>query len=678
MKQFYVWLCLFFLSLACQDNKNYENNQDIDLVLEKANDFKLAKSQRIKLINQAEIILLDSKNDSITRSRYLKLAGRYFNINDYDNYLKASRKLYKMSSEQNDHFYSARALSYIGDYYYSKFINDSAYYYFTKAEKAFKVLNNDEELSRIKFSKAIILIYEKNFSEAEVQIIKVLKRAKEINNQRLIYDCYISLGNTLDGMNYTKESINYYNLAIKYVENLKFDPQFLALKAQSYNYLGKVYSKNGQYLKAIDNFNQALKISNFKSNEPFMYANLINNKAYAEMHLGRLELAKVKFEEALQVRQKLENIPGIVSSKLMLSEYYLLKKDTFNAVLGLRYAQKMAASNKIYEDELKAVRLLSKLDSDNKTAYFDRYVGLTDSLQNVERANRNKFARIEFETDEILDQKKSIQEQNEKISSQIWFILAVSIVSILVLGLAYYLKNQRAKYRQLQFEKTQQENNEEIYRLMLRQQTLIEEVRRNEKKRISQELHDGVMSKLTSTRLNLFVLGKKNDEETIKKCLGYIDNIQNIEKEIRSISHNLNKDSIFETDSFKVIIENLFQEYCNATEIDYTLNIDSNIVWSNVDSSTKMHLYRIFQESLQNIFKYSKAKCVHLDIKKINNESFSIKIEDDGLGFDSAKATKGIGLKNMRTRVKEFKGSFKLESQIGKGTIIEITIPFIH
>lgn len=678
MKQFYSYLSFLFLCLACQQNNFLKDNKDIDILLEKANDFKLAEKQRIKLINDAEQMLLISNNDSLTRSRYLKLAGRYFNTKDYDSYLKVSRKLYKMSSEKNDLFYSARALNYIGDYYYSKFINDSAYYYFTKAEKAFEKINDKNELSRVRYSKSNILVYEKNFSAAEVQIIQVLKQAKELNNKRLIYDCYISLGNALEGMNYTKEAINYYTLAIQYAENLKNDPQYLALKAQSYNYLGKVYSKKKQYSKAIENFNQALKNSNVKLTEPYIYANLINNKAYAEMHIGRLEIAKVKFDEALQVRQKLENIPGIVSSKLMLSEYFLIKKDTLNAVLGLRYAQKIAASNRIFEDELKAVRLLSKLDSENKEVYYDRYIGLTDSLQNVERANRNKFARIEFETNEILDQKKTIEEQNEKISSQIWFILAVSVVSILVLGLAYYLKNQRAKYRQLQFEKAQQENNEEIYRLMLRQQTLIEEVRRNEKKRISQELHDGIMSKLTSTRLNLFVLGKKNDEETIKKCLRYIDDIQNIEKEIRSISHNLNKDSIFEKDSFKVIIENLFQEYCSATEIDHAVNIDSNIVWSNVDSSTKMHLYRIFQESLQNIFKYSKAKCVYLNIKKINNESFSIKIEDDGLGFDSAKVTKGIGLKNMKTRVKEFKGSFKLESQIGKGTVIEIVIPFIQ
>ena len=678
MKHGLIYLLITFFCISCFQKDNSQKVNNVDILLEQANDFKLSDSQRSKLIREIDLVLSKSNNDSLSRDRYVKLAGRYFNIHDYSNYLKTSRKIYEMSLLENDDYNLAKGLTYIADYYYSKFINDSAYFYYTKAEKALDKVNNKVDLIQVRYSKANILLYEKNFSEAEEQIIQVLKDAKEINDQRLIYDCYLTLGNALEGMNYTNEAINYFQKSIEHVKNLKSDPQFKVLNAQAYNYLGKLYSKNGQYSKAIFNFNQALKIANFRKSDPLMYANLINNKAYAQLQLGIFQEAELKLLEALSVREKYENIPGIVSSKLILSEYHLAKKDTLNAIKDLKYAQKTAFSNRIFEDELKAVKALSKIDLKNKGNYFDRYIKLSDSLQNVERANRNKFARIEFETDEILDQKEIIQKENKKISSQLWIILGSSIVSILVLGLAYYVKIQRSKFKQLQFEKRQQENNEEIYRLMLRQQTLIEEVRQNEKKRISQELHDGVMSKLTSTRLNLFIIGKKNDEATIKKCLQYIDDIQNIEKEIRNISHNLNKDSLFEKDSFKVIVENLFQEYCGLTDVKYEIVIDNNITWSQVDSSTKMHLYRIFQESMQNIFKYSNAKNVFLNIQKIDDESFLIRIVDDGLGFDVSKTTKGIGFKNMKSRVKEFKGTLKVDSEIGKGTLIEIIIPFNH
>ena len=159
-----------------------------------------------------------------------------------------------------------------------------------------------------------------------------------------------------------------------------------------------------------------------------------------------------------------------------------------------------------------------------------RYIKLSDSLQDVERSTRNKFARIEFETDEILSQKNNIEAEKKKISIQLWVIVTLSVGLLLLIVMAYITKSQHSKNKALQFEREQQKANEEIYRLMLSQQSVIDEARQNEKKRISQELHDGIMSKLTSTRLNLFILGKKNDEETIQKCLNYIAQIQDIEK----------------------------------------------------------------------------------------------------------------------------------------------------
>lgn len=209
---------------------------------------------------------------------------------------------------------------------------------------------------------------------------------------------------------------------------------------------------------------------------------------------------------------------------------------------------------------------------------------------------------------------------------------------------------------------------------MLDQHNKIDEGRQAEKKRIAQELHDGIMSKLTSTRLNLFVLSKRNDEETIKKCITHIDGIQEIEKEIRAISHDLNRDIFAAKDSFKAIIEALFENQKSISEANYSIEIDDKISWENIDSATKMHLYRIFQESLQNIYKYAKAKNVMASINKIDNQ-IAIEIKDDGKGFDVKKAKEGIGLKNMNARIAAINGTITFQSEKGKGTTIKINIP---
>lgn len=674
-KLFFLILCVIFL-FACNEKEKDNTlivNSAIDTLLLNANDFN--RDRKVRLFNADKVykILRDRQNDSLTRYYYLKLAGRYYNLENYEKYLIVCRDVYKMSLESNDTLNIAKSLNYIGDYHYSKFKNDSAYYYYSKSEKTYLNLKSKENIDRLKYSKANILFFEKDFIGSEIATISVLKSAKQNNDIRLIYDCYITLGNSLEGLNNFNQALAYYNKAYEVTEDLKEDPQHLLLKAQSFNYIGRVYQKENRHNMAIDSFQKALNIDDFRNYEPLMYANLISNLAYSKFKLGDSS-AITLLNEAYRIRTNLNNIPGIVSSKINISEYYLAKHDTTKAFLYSKEALQNAHENKIFEDELKTLELLAKIDNKKVSFYNDRFIKLTDSLQNNERAVRNKFARIEFETDEILNQKNNIEAEKNKISSQRWMILGFSMFFLLVVVLLYITKLQHAKNKELQFEQAQQKSNEEIYQLMLEQQGKIEEGRQNEKRRISQELHDGVMSKLTSTRLNLFILSKKTDEETIKKCLGHIAEIQNIEKEIRAISHDLSKDIFSGKDSFETIIEALFEDQKSISNLDGYLDMDKGISWDAIESTTKMHLYRIFQEALQNIHKYAQAKKVNVSIAK-ESEHIHIEIADDGVGFNVKNTKEGIGLKNMQSRIKIIQGEINIKSSKGKGTQISLLIP---
>ena len=233
---------------------------------------------------------------------------------------------------------------------------------------------------------------------------------------------------------------------------------------------------------------------------------------------------------------------------------------------------------------------------------------------------------------------------------------------------------QHSRNKVLEFEKKQQKANESIYQLMLDQQSKIDEGRNVEKKRISQELHDGIIGKLASVRMNLFVLSRKNDDETIKNCLVHVEKIKGIENEIQAISRDLAKDIFLSKDSFNIIIEELFKNQVFVSNLDYTLYIDEKINWENVASTTKMHLYRIFQESLQNIFKYAEAKNINAKISKVDNQ-IEIEIADDGKGFDVSKSKDGIGLKNMKSRSDLINGELKIVSNKDKGTEICLILP---
>lgn len=227
----------------------------------------------------------------------------------------------------------------------------------------------------------------------------------------------------------------------------------------------------------------------------------------------------------------------------------------------------------------------------------------------------------------------------------------------------------------MRFQKKQQEYNEEIYGLLLNEQTRMEEARTQERQRISEELHDGILGKLFATRLSLSLLGHKLLSHVPDKkdaYDGHIFEIQKIEKEIRSISQDLKNDLTKDHDTFLLLIQDLIVKTQGITKIQIHLEADGSIAWENLSNNHLINLYRILQEAIQNAIKHSHAE--NLTIEFIDNNKFlKLLITDDGLGF-KRNNKKGIGLKNMRNRVNKLKGNLHIESS-SAGVIISILIP---
>ena len=678
MKRLILILSLFSLFIFCnkislerKDDSN--NNITIDSLFSKSIYNKLSKEKKIVFSNKLSLLLQKRENDSLTRFYYFRLAGRYFNLEEYEKYQKESRKVLLLSKKAQDTLSIAKSYQFLGDYYFYQFRNDSAFYYYSKSEKEYLKSKTRHSLVDIQLSKAKILYYVKDFAGCETSTIKVLKTAIAKKNYRLIYECYLTLGNTLDGLNNHEKAIEYYTKAYNLKDNLINDTQYSLIKVQPYNFIGSTFNKNKQYKKAIPYLQKALSFGDFKKTDKLLYADIITNLAYSEIMLGNKKAINL-LNESLDIQNNLKNVPGIIFTKIKLAEYYLINNSIEKAAVLAKESRDLSHENNIFEDELKALNLLSRIEPQKSKFYNDRFIALSDSLQTVERATRNKFARIEFETEEIITEKNIVETKNEILAKRILWITGVSLFLIFGFGIAYYLKRQHAKNKELQFEQAQQKANQDIYQLMLDQQTQLDEGRKLEKKRISQELHDGIMSKLTSVRLNLFVLNKKTDPETIAKCLAHVAEIQNIEKEIRAISRDLQKEFADSKDSFKLIIEDLFQNHQNTYGTEYDLSIDDKVLWDKMDSNIKMNIYRIFQESLHNISKYANATKIEANIFK-NENSIKVIIADNGKGFNTSKTKEGIGLKNMQSRVDSIGGTFEINSEINLGTSIVLEIP---
>ena len=106
--------------------------------------------------------------------------------------------------------------------------------------------------------------------------------AKEEKFNLLIYDCYITLGNSLDGVKNYDKAIEYYKKAIEATDDLKLEPEYLMLKAMPYNYIANIYRKEKEYENSIKVVEQALRFDNFKKNNITVYCYLINTLAYSK------------------------------------------------------------------------------------------------------------------------------------------------------------------------------------------------------------------------------------------------------------------------------------------------------------------------------------------------------------------------------------------------------------
>lgn len=373
------------------------------------------------------------------------------------------------------------------------------------------------------------------------------------------------------------------------------------------------------------------------------------------------------FENALKIRLKLGNKTDILLSKKHLSDFYLYRKDSVKALQLAREANALAKEIKNGRDYLTSLKQLSVLDPTHAKKYLDRYIAFNDSLVMNERRMRNKFTRIELETDEYI-------EETERLTEQRVWIIVTSVSGLLILSLLYFLRVQKVQTEKLRIDAEHQKANEEVYVLTLQQQARVEEERIKERNRISEELHDGILGKLFGTRFGLGFLPLEGDTETLEKHQHLLEELQNIEKEIREVSHKLS-DNFNDTDiNFTSIIKQLLADKSIIGNFTHQVYFAKNISWKSIDAVTKANVYRIIQEALQNIIKHSKASMVAISFKRDKNQVFII-IKDNGIGFDVKKGKKGIGIKNIKSRIEKLKGNLSIKSEINVGTTLHIKIP---
>jgi signal transduction histidine kinase len=196
----------------------------------------------------------------------------------------------------------------------------------------------------------------------------------------------------------------------------------------------------------------------------------------------------------------------------------------------------------------------------------------------------------------------------------------------------------------------------------------------NERKRIAQDLHDDISSKLNVIHLNsnLLLDGDLSEQEYSEVNKSIIDITNRTLQSARKIAHDL-LPPILDKFGLQSAIEELADDYNTSKKIliSYALNYPNKYL----EKTKELHLFRVLQELINNSIRHGKAKNINL-VLKISNSKLHLGYSDDGIGFDvsRAKVQKGLGMKNIESRVDLLNGTLIIDSKVQKGVTYTIDI----
>ncbi|WP_333599586.1 tetratricopeptide repeat-containing sensor histidine kinase [Flavobacterium sp.] len=668
----YLFYILLFISYSCNKREKSDNiprkknNQDLEIILSTLKNNKLTTYKKKALLDKAFDISKSQANTKKNRDNISSIIFEYFYINDFEYLRTSSNTLIEKSSKAKDSVNLGIGFRFKAYYYKNERIFDSSFYYYSKAEKLYFKTKDNLNYANVLLNKGNVLYNTGDYLGAELAFRTALNILRNSTDKTKIYEVLNSLGNVSDELKDHDKAIYYYNEALNIVNEYNLNEN-THRKSILYNNLGYTYQNLNNHKQAIINFKNGLKDKEIRNSFPELYANLTDNLAYSNFKIRNYKELPKKFFEALKIRDSIKTASPIVLSQIHLSEFYFIQRDTLKSQKFAKLAYNLSTQSKTPSAVLLSLQQLSNVDRKNSSNYTRKYITLSDSLQLAERKSRDRFNRIKLETDEIIQEKDDLVEKNRTL-------LYVFVVSFIVVVLLFVVRAQRARTRELLYKQAQQKANEDIYNLMMSQQAIIDESRNKEKKRLAQDLHDGVLGRMFGLRLNLDSLNSNTDTESAQRRLELLNELKTIEQDIREISHDLNREKQVLINNFVSIVHNLLEEQKTSHEANLNYSIDNDVVWDKVANAIKINMYRILQEGLQNINKYANAKNISVEIKG-DKENVYLKIQDDGIGFDVTRKSKGIGMQNMISRTHDCLGIIDISSKKNEGTKIVITLP---
>jgi signal transduction histidine kinase len=511
--------------------------------------------------------------------------------------------------------------------------------------------------------------------------IRSAKLREQIGDKKGLSASYIWIGNVYNnGLNKYPLAINYFERALKIQQET--DDQYNM--SFTYNNMGNAYYFEKKYKEALGYHLKAAELKERFGNIKGLSSSF-NNIGNIYTDLKEYAKAIDYYERSLKLREEFGDKAGISTSHLNIGNVYIKQKSFDKAITEHEKALTIARDINYKEGMQESLTgLAAAYEGKGNTAkafdYFKKASVVKDSVLNTaiteqiaEMQTRYETGRKEMENMQLRNDnlQKELEIKDEQQKNYIKNIVLISVSALVFLAaILVYSAARRKKIQQearLAAELAKQKE--------LRSKAVIE-AEEKERVRIAQDLHDGVGQILSAAKLNLSSLemefeGKDESKRTLFK--NAIDLVNDSVKEVRTVSHNMMPNTLI-----KLGLASAVREFITKLGSLPNLKIDLEIVGleNRLDQQVESVLYRVIQETVNNIIKHAKANHIGMQLIR-HDQELTVMIEDNGVGFDTSivKKSEGIGLKGIISRIEFLNGRVDFDSTVGQGTTVIIEVP---
>ncbi len=544
------------------------------------------------------------------------IKGNYLNALEF--YEKASKVFQEIDYQKG----VAGSFSNIGAIYRQLDNYTEALKYSFAALKIFEEIGDKKGISNCYNVIGIIHHDYGNFPEALKNYYAGLNIHIEMGDKRGVANCYNNIGIIHREQRNYPEALKSAFASLKIKEELG-DKRGIG---NTYSNLGRIYMDLGNYTEGLKNLFAALKISE-EINDKSSIGWDFNEIGSAKLEMRAAHEAKDWLHKGLEIAKEIESIPlmqhsyeGLAAADSALGNF---KGAYENHKLFIFYRDSIENT----ENTEKIVALQMNYDFEKKQ----------DSL-NVVQARKDIAAQKELNKQKLV--------RNQFIGGT---ILLLFLAGAAILFFIERMKRNRRKQ--------------------------MEEVRA----RISRDLHDDMGSTLQSISVMSEIVRMKSTSDNKQDSLPLMEKIGTASREMIDKMNDIVWAVSPQNDNFENIVLHMRAfggELLAGKDIVLHFKADSDLNNILLPMEIRKSFFLVYKEALNNIYKYSGAKNVNVEISKTNH-SLKLIVEDDGVGFNMNEdrlKTGGNGLRNMKSRAEELNGDISITSEVRKGTKVTLTI----